>query len=147
MKLQNQVVASMANPGYISESCPNPFGTDTSADNCITTEHAGTAMHNYIQYLLKWKSSLDKNNISRLYDQTNRPPPIGLLGGDLPVQGLWMPWNSSAELTARHGRLVDTSLMAMPHAGVINAADLDDNNLSKLMKRVRSISLSFASYI
>lgn len=135
MKLQNQVQTSMANPVYISQSCPNPPGTDTTANNCIVTEHAGAAMHNYIQYLLKWQSSL---GVPKLYDEFDRPPPTGLWGGDLPIQGLWMPSNSSAELTAKYGRLIDTSLMAMPHAGLISAASLDDNNLGKLTsKRVK----------
>lgn len=72
--------------------------------------------HNFHQYRSDWAKSIDTGNT------TGRPNPVGLLHDNTTVTGSWINKVNMADVSARHGRIINNVTMAMPHSGVFAAA-------------------------
>ena len=80
-----------------------------------------------MEYLRSWDRTIASKNGSTAL--ASRPPPLAMLSDNTTVQGSWIyPVDMEAE-SARHGRIIDNITMAMPHAGVLEATALEENQM------------------
>ena len=122
--LQGPVTASFANPMFIQERCKTPIQYDDLADaqgTCIQLEHASQAYHNYMQWIGQWHDFALSGNGTR--DLRTRPPGWALLHDNTTVTAPWIALNHSQPRTKRGTNwFINNITMAMPHAGVVQAA-------------------------
>ncbi len=123
------VKTSFANPIYTGKMCPTPIKDDPEAGDttCLQIEHAGEAYHNYKGWLDDWTHVANAGNGSS--ELKNRPNAIGLLFDNTTVQGNWIEVVDGVEASAKAKRLINNVTMAMPHAGIFQAARDPKNNI------------------
>lgn len=125
-----KVSASFANTNYLAQHCDTPVtnSMDIEARNttCLQMEHAGTAYHNYKQWISGWADRVasGKDLSSKL---ASRPPPSGSIWDNTTVTGSWTEMQDITELSKKYNRMVNNITMAMPHGGV-PAAAMDATN-------------------
>lgn len=89
---------------------------------------SSTRYHNYEQYLAQWTSNIETGNGSTML--MDRPRPIGMLYDNTTVQGSWIHPNNITKLSQDFAnRVINNVSMAMPHAGVLSAAQDPLNNI------------------
>ncbi|KAJ5107542.1 hypothetical protein N7456_004217 [Penicillium angulare] len=129
--LWGKVHASFGNPDYLAYNCqtPIPESMDLTArnDTCLQIEHAGTAYHNYQQWITTWSNLVDQGNTSDRLDK--RPKPTGSIWDNTTVTGSWIEIQDITELSKKHNRMVNNITMAFPHGGIPGAAMDQKNNI------------------
>ncbi|KAI9746995.1 MAG: hypothetical protein M1835_002268, partial [Candelina submexicana] len=123
------VKTSFANPSYTGKMCPTPIKDDPDAGDttCLQIEHAGQAYHNYERWLAEWTHVANLGNGSSELKQ--RPKPCGLLYDNTTVEGDWIEVVDGTEASAKAKRLINNVTMAMPHAGIFQAARDSKNSI------------------
>ncbi|KAI9838452.1 MAG: hypothetical protein M1837_002474 [Sclerophora amabilis] len=125
--LYGEVSTSYANPTWIMMKCRTPTkdsDKEYGGNTCMEIEHAGEAYHNYILFLSAWA-----NRKSDSADLKYRQNAIGSLYDNTTVEGSWIEVQNMTENSATHKRMINNVTMAMPHAGVLAAAQHPRNHI------------------
>ncbi|KAL3476649.1 hypothetical protein BJX99DRAFT_227490 [Aspergillus californicus] len=132
--LVGNVRASFANTQYLANHCETsvPIEVDVEYRNttCLDMKHAGQAYHNYQAFIHQWSLVTDEQ-IPSSTNLTQRPRPTGSINDNTTVTGSWIDKQDMTQLWQRYGRFVQNVTAAMPHAGVIAAAMLPDNDITQ----------------
>jgi hypothetical protein len=120
--LSGRVKTDFANVTYVKGLCQSPIRNDVnnSGSTCLQIEHAGQAYHNYQRYLANWNNAVVTGNGST--DQEKRPPGFGMLYENTTINAQWINTIDTVEVSRTHGRAINNVSLAMPHAGVFEAA-------------------------
>jgi hypothetical protein len=86
-----------------------------------------SSYYNYQRYLAFWNTAA--SNGSGSTKQTERPPGFGLLYDNTTITAQWINIIDTAEISKKYGRAVNNVSLAMPHAGVFEAARNPRNNI------------------
>jgi hypothetical protein len=127
--LSGRVKTDFANVNYIKKMCQTPIRTDAvnGGNVCLQIEHAGQGYHNYQRYLAEWdKAAANGNGTS---DQDKRPPGFGLLYENTTITAQWINIINTTEVSKKYGRAVNNVSLALPHAGVFEAAHNPRNGI------------------
>jgi hypothetical protein len=127
--LSGRVKADFANVNYIKEMCQTPIRTDPKEGGnvCLQIEHAGQGYHNYQRYLAEWDKAAARGNGTS--DQARRPPGFGLLYENTTITAQWIDIINTTEVSKKYGRAVNNVSLALPHAGVFEAAHNPRNGI------------------
>ncbi|KAF1916879.1 hypothetical protein BDU57DRAFT_449041 [Ampelomyces quisqualis] len=120
--LAGRVKTDFANVSYVKSLCQTPIRTDkeNGGSTCLQIEHAGQGYHNYQRYLAEWdKAAANGNGTTK---QEKRPPGFGLLYENTTITAQWINVINTTEVSKEYGRAVNNVSLAMPHAGVFEAA-------------------------
>lgn len=134
--LYGTVQGSFANPTLLGDICQTPIAlaTDRSDrnDTCVQLQYAGSAFHNYLQYLANWTTIAQSGPANTSYMSLDvRPPPVGILYDNTTIRGSWVQ-QSYSNITAdsiKAKRMINNVTMAMPHANVLTASMDARNNI------------------
>lgn len=130
--LVGTVSTQFAVPLYLEKMCQTPVTTDMdpvySGQTCVEIEHVGQAYHNYQEYIAAWSELADADNgtSTRL---ASRLPPVGAMYDNTSVTGSWIDIQNMTKLSAQYGRLVNNVTAALPHGGIIAAAQDPRNGI------------------
>ncbi|KAL4972648.1 hypothetical protein BDW66DRAFT_162745 [Aspergillus desertorum] len=126
------VWASFANTEYLTQKCKTPVAIEADPEyrntTCLNMQHAGQAYHNYQSFLQAWALIADGQEPSPT-DAASRPRPTGSVYDNTTVEGSWIDRVSLTDLSEKYGRIVHNVTAAMPHGGVIGAANHPDNKI------------------
>ncbi|KAL6233262.1 hypothetical protein BDW75DRAFT_215695 [Aspergillus navahoensis] len=126
------VWASFANSNYLTAICQTPLAVQADPEyrntTCLNMQHAGQAYHNYQSFLKEWALIAEGQKPSPT-DVASRPRPTGSVYDNTTVEGSWIDRVSMADLSEKYGRIVHNVTAAMPHGGVIRAANHPDNEI------------------
>lgn len=100
---------------------------DISGEICLHIQHSGQSFQNYQLYLSSWAELVSKNSDSR--DLRSRPSATGLLFNDTRARGSWIDIQNFTETSALFKRRTHNVTMAMPHSGVVGAAEDPGNKI------------------
>jgi hypothetical protein len=117
------VTSKYAYPTYVADHCQTPVQSSTDSEKgttCLQIDHAGQAFHNYGQYLAAWAAVVNAGNTST--DLSERPVPVGMLYDNTTVTGSWIEIRDTTKESQAAGRIINNVTMAMPHAGIFDAA-------------------------
>jgi hypothetical protein len=121
--MQSYVQTKYANVNYLKKNCATPINNDpiNGGDTCLQIEHAAQGYHNYEKYVTEWSRLADSGNGTQ--DQKSRPPGFALLNENITVTASWVNVIDMANTSAKFGgRIINNVSLAMPHAGVWQAA-------------------------
>lgn len=125
-QLVGRVYTKFANPYYLASNCQTPVTQEMDpvyqGSTCLQIEHVGQAYHNYQEYIAAWSNVVagGVNGTSSIL--ATRPLPIGAMYDNTSVTGNWIDIQNMTEQSAKYGRLVNNITAAMPHAGILAAA-------------------------
>ncbi|KAL4985298.1 hypothetical protein BDW68DRAFT_198907 [Aspergillus falconensis] len=126
------VWASFANADFLADNCQTPIAIQADLEyrntTCLNMQHAGQAYHNYQSFLQEWALIAEGEKPSPT-DVASRPRPTGSVYDNTTVEGSWIDRVSMADLSEKYGRIVHNVTAAMPHGGVIGAANHPDNEI------------------
>ncbi|KAF2036251.1 hypothetical protein EK21DRAFT_96201 [Setomelanomma holmii] len=124
-----RVKTDFANINYIKSVCQTPIRNDPEygGSTCLQIEHAGQGYHNYQRYLAEWDLEAAKKNTTT--DQKKRPPGFGLLYENTTISAQWINIIDTKEVSKKYGRAINNVSLAMPHAGVFEAAHARRNDI------------------
>lgn len=130
--MRGAVISEFANPAYVAQSCQTPISSadDTDAgDTCVSLENAALGYHNYFAYIGLWTQIVDNGNGSS--DLSMRPQGFALLNDNTSVTAPWIEQYTTnmTEIYETQGIIVNNVSMAMPHPGVIQAAQDPANGI------------------
>ncbi|KAJ8131705.1 hypothetical protein O1611_g1919 [Lasiodiplodia mahajangana] len=125
-ELQGSVHTSYANPTYVGQNCQNPLtNIDTihSAESCMNVMFSGQSYHSLAAFLTDWDYIHMGMNSSKP-NQRDRPIAKHNLFDNTTVASSWIETEDGdmQEKSATWNRVVNTVTLAMPHAGVYEAA-------------------------
>ncbi|KAI9665720.1 MAG: hypothetical protein M1821_003654 [Bathelium mastoideum] len=123
--LQGTVNASFANAQYIETNCKTPIDPQMdpgySTNTCLdVVDFASKSYYNYGRYLSQWSSFA--NSTEGSIDMKTRPAGVGQFNEFTDVTAAWVEMSNVTEASSTFGRSVNNVSMAMPHAGVVQAA-------------------------
>lgn len=127
--LSGRVKTDFANVTYVKGLCQSPIRNDKEyqGNTCLQIEHAGQAYHNYQRYLADWANAAAIGNGST--DQRKRPPGFGMLYENTTISAQWINTIDTTQVSKAQGRAVNNVSLAMPHAGVFEAAHAARNGI------------------
>ncbi|CEL03776.1 hypothetical protein ASPCAL04919 [Aspergillus calidoustus] len=132
--LVGDVHASFANTIYLANNCQTPVALASDSDyrnlTCLDMQHAGQAYHNYQAFLHAW-SLATEGNWSSLTQLSSRPRPVGSVNDNTTMTGSWIEMQNMTALSEKYGRIVHNVTAAMPHGGIIGAANHPDNDITQ----------------
>ncbi|KAL4954129.1 hypothetical protein BDW69DRAFT_163790 [Aspergillus filifer] len=130
--LVGNVYTSFANTHYLTQNCETPVPNDDDPvyrnNTCLNMQHAGQAYHNYQAFLHSW-TLVSEGKRPSTTDPAKRPLPTGSLHDNTTVSGSWIDRQNMTELSEKFGRHVHNITAAMPHGGIIAAANHPDNDI------------------
>ncbi|KAL4788786.1 hypothetical protein BDV19DRAFT_398014 [Aspergillus venezuelensis] len=130
--LVGDVYTSFANVFFLSDNCETSVAlyddVDERNNTCLNMQHAGQAFHNYQAFLHEW-ALVTKGQRPSSSEQGSRPRPTGSVHENTTVEGSWINRMDMDDLWKRYDRVVHNITAAMPHAGVIAAANHRDNDI------------------
>ncbi|KAL4804589.1 hypothetical protein BDV18DRAFT_26369 [Aspergillus unguis] len=130
--LVGNVYASFANTKYLADNCETPIALADDVEyrnnTCLNMQHAGQAYHNYQSFLHQW-SLIKEGQRPSSTDLASRPRPTGSLHDNTTVEGSWIDQVDMEELSKKYGRVVNNITAAMPHGGIIGAANHPANDI------------------
>ncbi|KAL4862131.1 hypothetical protein BDV12DRAFT_49800 [Aspergillus spectabilis] len=130
--LVGDVYTSFANAKYLGFNCETSIPIDADLDyrnsTCLNMQHAGQAYHNYQAFLHEW-SLITEGQRPSSTELASRPHPTGSVHDNTTVAGSWIDKADMSELWQRYGRIVHNVTAAMPHGGIIAAANHPDNGI------------------
>ncbi|KAF2236621.1 hypothetical protein EV356DRAFT_498166 [Viridothelium virens] len=123
--LQGMVNTSFANAQYIEANCQTPvipaLDPEYGTNNCLdVVDFAANSYYNYGRYISNWSNFANSSNGST--DLTTRPEGVGQFNGATDVHAAWIEIANVTEDSETYGRTINNISMAMPHAGVVQAA-------------------------
>lgn len=130
MDLQRPVSADFGSVDYIQSRCQTPApdnGDPHRNSTCLAIELAALSYHNYMLYLNSWSDDLVQGKQSS--DLKTRPLATALLNDNITVTGSWIEVVDMNTASSQQGRLINNVTLAMPHAGVVDAAQNPANNI------------------
>ncbi|KAL5119029.1 hypothetical protein ACEQ8H_003158 [Pleosporales sp. CAS-2024a] len=127
--MSGRVETDFANITYVKGMCQTPIRNDkvNQGSTCLQIEHAGQAYHNYQRYLADWSIAASHGNGST--DQRTRPPGFGLLYENTTVTAQWIDVINTTQVSKKFGRAINNVSLALPHAGVFEAAHSSRNGI------------------
>ncbi|KAL2867801.1 uncharacterized protein BJX67DRAFT_371777 [Aspergillus lucknowensis] len=132
--LVGDVYTSFANTAFLADNCETPVALDADPEyrniTCLDIQHAGQAYHNYQAFLHTWALATEGTRSSPT-DLASRPRPTGSVNDNTTVTGSWIDKADMAELSERYGRIVHNVTAAMPHGGIIAAANHHTNGITQ----------------
>ena len=94
---------------------------DYSTNSCLdVVDFAAKSYYNYGQYISSWSNFA--NDTEGSADLNQRPIGVGQFNGDTVVNAAWVEIRNVTEDSTTYGRTVNNVSMAMPHAGLVQAA-------------------------
>ncbi|KAF2404870.1 hypothetical protein EJ06DRAFT_1351 [Trichodelitschia bisporula] len=131
------VTTSFANPIYLQKTCKTPIGVSgwdpdfteqLVGTTCLEIEHAAQGYHNYVKYMSHWADLKSAGNSTT--EQRYRPPGFALFNENVTVNASWIEIHDVAATSAKFGgRIINNVTLAMPHVGVVAAAQDPKNNI------------------
>ncbi|KAL9089112.1 MAG: hypothetical protein Q9165_005925 [Trypethelium subeluteriae] len=123
--LQGMVNTSFANAQYIETNCQTPvipaldpeYGTNTCLD---VVDFAPKSYYSYGRYISDWSNFANSTDGST--DLNTRPNGVGQLNEATDVHAAWVEIANVTEDSDTYGRTINNISMAMPHAGIFQAA-------------------------
>ncbi|KAL4875706.1 hypothetical protein BJY04DRAFT_154368 [Aspergillus karnatakaensis] len=132
--LAGDVYTSFANTRYLTSNCETSISIDADPDyrntTCLNMKHAGQAFHNYQAFLHEWSLVTDGTRPSST-KPGSRPQPTGSVYDNTTVAGSWIDQADMSVLWQEYGRIVHNVTAAMPHGGIIAAANHPDNDINQ----------------
>lgn len=132
--LVGNVYTSFANTDYLTENCETPIALKNDPvyrnTTCLNMQHAGQAYNNYQFFLQQW-SLVAEGHWPSSTELGERPHPTGSLHDNTTVEGSWIDKSDMTELSERYGRAVNNITAAMPHGGIIAAANHPANEITQ----------------
>ncbi|KAH0541561.1 hypothetical protein FGG08_003973 [Glutinoglossum americanum] len=125
--MYGRVTTKYASPNYVSEQCQTPMRTDDASEKhengitCLNIVHAGQAYYSLAHYLETWTAISNAGGDSPT-DLKQRPVPVGMLYDNTTVTGSWIDIRNVTDESHKAGRIVNNVTLAMPHAGIFDAA-------------------------
>lgn len=131
-RLVGDVYTSFANTHFLTANCETPVPLQDDPDErnntCLNMQHAGQAYHNYQAFLHGWTLVTDGVKPSST-ELDKRPRPTASMHDNTTVEGSWIDKQDMAALSKKYGRIVHNITAAMPHGGIIGAANHPDNDI------------------
>ncbi|KAL5333139.1 hypothetical protein BJX70DRAFT_381847 [Aspergillus crustosus] len=128
------VYTSFANSEYLRNNCETSISIDADPEyrnsTCLNMQHAGQAYHNYNAFLQQW-SLTTEGKLPSSTELGSRPHPTGAVYDNTTVAGSWIDKADMSELWHRYGRIVHNVTAAMPHGGIIAAANHPKNKITQ----------------
>ncbi|TVY16689.1 hypothetical protein LARI1_G008030 [Lachnellula arida] len=131
--MYGSVQASYANPDFIKANCQTPITAVMDpvegGNECMALDYAGQAYHNSIAYMSTWAGIREAGGTSTKLAE--RPQAPGMLYDNTTVTGRWILINTS-DINAsnqKYNRVINNVSLAMPHAGVLAAAQDPKNSI------------------
>ena len=123
--LQGMVNTSFANAQYIEANCKTPIipsmDPEYSKNSCLdVVEFASKSYYDYGRYISAW--STFANTTEGSIDLNNRPRGVGQFNEATDVNAAWVEISNVTEDSLAFGRSVNNVSLAMPHAGLVQAA-------------------------
>jgi len=121
--MQGRVQTQFSNPTYMAKQCATPIRNDevVSGTTCLQIEHAAQGYHNYQRYINFWSDIRRWGNGTK--DIKLRPQGFGLLHENTSITADWINSVDVAKTTNENeGRIINNVSLAMPHAGIFQAA-------------------------
>jgi len=132
--LVGDVSTSFANTIYLANNCETPVALDSDPEyrniTCLDMQHAGQAYHNYQAFLHAWSVATEGTRASST-ELASRPRPTGSIHDNTTVTGSWIERYNMTALSKKYGRIVHNVTAAMPHGGVISAANHPKNAITQ----------------
>ncbi|KAL2812310.1 hypothetical protein BJX63DRAFT_397081 [Aspergillus granulosus] len=132
--LVGDVYASFANTAYLADNCETPVALESDPDyrnlTCLNMQHAGQAYHNYQAFLHAWSLATEGTRSSST-ELASRPLPTGSVHDNTTVTGSWIEMQNMTALSEKYGRIVHNVTAAMPHGGIIGAANHHANGITQ----------------
>ncbi|KAL4783584.1 hypothetical protein BJX76DRAFT_250838 [Aspergillus varians] len=126
------VYTSFANTKFLTQDCETPVAIQADVkernNTCLNMQHAGQAYNNYQAFIRQW-TLIAEGNQSSSTKLESRPRPTGSIHGNITMQGSWINKADMVGLSKKYGRIVHNVTAALPHGGIIAAANHRDNNL------------------
>ena len=79
-----------------------------------------------MHYLTSWQQVTPAQETT---DVTQRPPPVAFFRENITVQGSWVDPVDNVAASQKYNRTITNISMAIPHAGIVDAAAQAINNL------------------
>jgi hypothetical protein len=145
-----QVKSTFANPTYLTQQCQIPiqvnnasaeqeFRSDYVATECDAIEYSVESFRDYNTLLQDWaqkvtNSSFDSKASHEIPDslldtsdlknteQYGRPSPRGPFSSNLNYESTWIEVVNTTELSNKFNRPINNVTLALPHAGIVQAA-------------------------
>ena len=148
--MEGVVKASFSNMNYVRAECENPIRTDATENKgaaCLQIKHAAQGYRSYQRYLEYWDTASNTGNGTT--DQKKRPQGFAIMYENTTITPAWVNVIDTKEVSKKYNRAINNVSLAMPHAGVVQAArdsrnkimqpeDLDNMGLYSLRAAVPS---------
>ncbi|KAF2433105.1 hypothetical protein EJ08DRAFT_584201 [Tothia fuscella] len=130
------VKASFANIVYLQNTCPTPIQKvqwdpdrlpNMVGNTCLQIDHAAQGFHNYQRFMSFWSEIVGRGEGSK--EQHLRPPGFGLFKENVTVNATWIEIKNTTDLSNKFGRPINNVTLAMPHTGVVKAAQDERNGV------------------
>ena len=130
--LQGLVNTSFANAQYIETNCKTPIDPQMdllySTNTCLdVVDFAARSYNNYGLYMAAWSNFANSTNGST--DMNTRPLGVGQIDEGTDINAAWVQVSNVTEVSAAFGRSVNNVSLAMPHAGLVQAAQDSINGI------------------
>lgn len=125
LNMQGLVNTSFAYAPYIEANCKTPIDLQMdpkySTNTCLdVVDFSAKSYNNYGLYMTSW--SKFANSTDGSIDMNTRPIGVGQIDETTDVTAAWVQVSHVTEVSAAFGRSVNNVSMAMPHAGLVQAA-------------------------
>ncbi|KAI9724217.1 MAG: hypothetical protein M1828_003962 [Chrysothrix sp. TS-e1954] len=129
MSVQGFVRSQWSNVQLVEQLCGTPIdhSVDQATYTCLAIEYAAESYYNYQQYIGSWTGKFRSTKDPT--DLTQRPPGFAALNENTTVVAPWIYVKNMTEVSNAAGRLVNNVSMALPHAGVYQAAVNEMNGI------------------
>lgn len=123
------VKTSFANNAYLAKQCETPitvvdsdvaYSQQNVGQTCATLDFASQSFHNYQQWMSRWTKIKESGNGTDV--QKQRVAPYALYQQNTTVNGSWIQTIDTKEVSMQYNRIINNVTLAMPHAGVFQAA-------------------------
>ncbi|KAL3459644.1 hypothetical protein BJX64DRAFT_199903 [Aspergillus heterothallicus] len=132
--LVGNVYTSFANTAYLADNCETPVALNSDPEyrnlTCLDMQHAGQAYHNYQAFLHAWTLATEGTRASST-ELASRPRPTGSVYDNTTVTGSWIERYNMTALSKKYNRIVHNVTAAMPHGGIIAAANHPANSITQ----------------
>lgn len=136
IEMAGLVKTKYANSKYVMSNCKTPiqelydppiYPEDARLTSCLQVQHAALAYHNYHTWLGTWTDTVNRGDSGGSLDL--RPPGYALVSDNTSITAPWIQQQNVTSVPGLEGRWINNVTMAMPHTGIIAAAQDPVNRL------------------
>ncbi|KAL9084108.1 MAG: hypothetical protein Q9159_005403 [Coniocarpon cinnabarinum] len=130
--MQADIKQGFADMTSIMYQCQTPVRNDASGvltkfQTCIGPEQSAQSLNDFSTWLGNWTRWVNASGGSD--DLRRRPPPYSLVSDNTTAVGQWIEIDNMTVNSNNFNRIVNNVTMAMPHAGIIDAAINKNNSI------------------